>query len=280
MVGDMAYERQGGRTLNYFPCRYGASRLRFRGPKRPTNGCYLAFVGADKTYGKFVEHPFSDLVESKLGITALNLGWMNAGVDVYLNDAPVLELCTRARATVLQVMGAHNMSNRFYTVHPRRNDRFLQASALLQNIYRDVDFTEFSFTRHMLGALHAVSAERFAAITDELAAAWSARMKLLIERIAGPVVLLWVTLPGQAAAGGRELGADPLFVGPEMVAQLRPFVERIVHVTPSAAALATRRAGMVFSPLEAAAAAVALNPAVHAEIAAALVPALGEFCAG
>ncbi len=56
--------------------------------------------------------------------------------------------------TVIQVMGAHNMSNRFYAVHPRRNDRFLRASlGCCKTIYPEVDFTEFNFTRHMLTAL-------------------------------------------------------------------------------------------------------------------------------
>ena len=54
---------------------------------------------------------------------------------------------------MIQVSGAQNLSNRFHAVHPRRNDRFLRASTLLKTIYRDVDFTEFNFTRHLLTTL-------------------------------------------------------------------------------------------------------------------------------
>ncbi len=36
-------------------------------------------------------------------------------------------------------MGAQNLSNRFYAVHPRRNDRFLRASTLMKTIFREVD---------------------------------------------------------------------------------------------------------------------------------------------
>jgi hypothetical protein len=57
--------------------------------------------------------------------------------------------------------GAQNLSNRLYTVHPRRNDRFLRASGILRTIYRDVDFTEFHFTRHMLDHLRCLSEDRF-----------------------------------------------------------------------------------------------------------------------
>jgi hypothetical protein len=63
--------------------------------------------------------------------------------------------------TVVQVLAVQNLSNPYYTVHPRRNDRFLRASARLQNLYQDVDFTEFHFTRHMLQTLQMVSAPRF-----------------------------------------------------------------------------------------------------------------------
>ena len=64
--------------------------------------------------------------------------------------------------TVVQVMGANYLSNRFYSVHPRRNDRFLRASTVMQAIFNDVDFSDFTFTRHMLGALYELSPEALA----------------------------------------------------------------------------------------------------------------------
>ena len=80
----------------------------------------------------------------------------------------MLSACANAQVTVIQILGAHNMSNRFYTVHPRRNDRFLRASPMLRGIYHDVDFTEFNFTRHMLSRLREISEERFALVVEEL----------------------------------------------------------------------------------------------------------------
>ena len=64
----------------------------------------------------------------------VNLGCLNAGPDVYLNDPEILRIASKADVTVLQVVGAANLTNRFYTVHPRRNDRFLHASPWLQTV--------------------------------------------------------------------------------------------------------------------------------------------------
>ena len=151
----MTFETMGSGPLDYAPCHYGDSRLVFRGPARLLRGDYVAFLGGTETYGKFLAAPYPVLVEDALGLPAANFGQINAGVDVYLNDPGVTAAAANAAVAVVQVMGANNMSNRFYTVHPRRNDRFLRASATMQAVFRDVDFTEFHFTRHMLGALAA-----------------------------------------------------------------------------------------------------------------------------
>ena len=75
-------------------------------------------------------------------------------------------------ATVIQIVSSpRNMSNRFYTVHPRRNDRFIKASALLQTIYREVDFSRVQFyqTHAEMQRLHEVVAERFLTIVRRIA---------------------------------------------------------------------------------------------------------------
>ena len=146
----MTFQRKGPPGLDYKPCRYGTSRLTFRGPARLLRGKYVAFLGSTETYGKYIPEPYPALVEQELGVTCVNLGCVNAGHDVYLHDPYVMELAGQARVRVLQIGGAHNMSNRFYTVHPRRNDRFLKSSRLMRQIFGDVDFTDFTFTRHML----------------------------------------------------------------------------------------------------------------------------------
>jgi len=264
------YEHMGDGALDYLPCRYGKSKLLFRGPKRKLDGSYCAMLGGTETYGRFIEAPFPAQVEERSGCKVVNLGCVNAGVDVFAGDPSVLDVCGTARLTVVQAVGAQNMSNRFYTVHPRRNDRFLRASSLMKTVFREMDFTEFHFTRHMLTTIRDISAEKYQMVVDELKSAWVARMKFLAQRVPGKTVLLHV--PMRDTAGNMPLGPDPLYVDQGMIAEVRPHFTEYVQVDPSDDALKQGTDGMVFSPMEEPAAGEIPGPAVHREIADDLSP--------
>jgi len=178
----------------------------------------------------------------------------------------------RAKTTVVQVMGAQNMSNRFYTVHPRRNDRFLKASILLQTIFREVDFTEFSFTRHMLSSLKTVSPQRFAAVEMELRTAWLSRMELMLRQIGGRRVLLWLREPVAADADICPLGPDPLFLDKPLIMRLEHLVDEIVEVDATGARGVLD--GMQYSELEMPAAQQMIGVDMHQTIAERLVKVL------
>lgn len=273
----MAYEHPGARSLDYLPCRYGTSKLLFRGPRRRLDGDYCALLGGSETYGKYVRTPYPALLEDRLGASVVNFGYMNAGADVFLNEPVIIDACNKARVTVVQLLGAHNMSNRFYAVHPRRNDRFLRASALMKTIFREVDFTEFHFTRHMLLSLKERSPKKYTLIESELKAAWVARMRLLLQRIVGRSVLLWIGDHHPGGVARDALGPDPLLIDSGMVEAIRPHATDFVRVVPSVAAGLAGTAGMEFDPLDAPAAAQMPGPAVHEEVACALAPVLKRY---
>ena len=274
----MAYIFPGDGALDYFPCRYGSSRLLFRGPRRDIERAYVAVLGGSETYGKFVQDPFPDLIERDLGLPVANLGCMNAGPDVFLNEESITAIAAQACVTVVQLLGAQNLSNRYYAVHPRRNDRFLGATPLLRAIFPRVDFTEFNFTRHMLQALQHSSAERFEVVAEELRAAWVVRMKLLLARLAGPTILLWMAdVAPPSPTRQVELARNPLLVDAEMVAVIRPSATGYVQVISSAQARAQGVEGMTFGPLDAPAAATVPGPLVHREVAEALLPLIHQL---
>lgn len=277
----MSFEKRSAAALDYFPCHYGRSRNLFRGPRKRMEGDYIAFLGGTDTYGRFVPRPFPALVEDRLGLPCVNFGWMNAGPDAFLNDEAVLAAAQGARAVVLQVPGAQNLTNRYYAVHPRRNDRFVEASELMRRLFPGVDFTEYHFTRHLLGALAAGHPERFAILKVELQAAWVARMGELIDRIGRPVLLVWFArrAPEPVGAGGPEIGRDPLFVTAEMLAQIAPRPASVIDATASATALAAGTAGMVFADIEAPAAAELMGPAAHGEAAERIAAHLADMMA-
>ena len=273
----MSYPMRAGGGLEYYPYRLGRSRLTFRGPRRQVEGRHIAFLGGTETFGLFVGDPFPAQVERLLGLPCVNLGALNAGPDLYLNDAPVLAQAARADVAVIQVMGAQTLCNRYYSVHPRRNDRFLRASGALQELFPELDFTEFSFTGHLLRALQATAPDRFARVVTELQAAWLARMKQLIALMRGQVVLLWF---GRAAPGDVAVdpaAADPLFITTPMLESLRPRVADLMLCPASDRILGRGTRGLIFAPQEAAAAQAVMGPLAHEEAAeglAAVLPGL------
>jgi hypothetical protein len=271
----MTYEKLGQPALDYFPCRYGTSKMLFRGPRRRLHGDYVTFLGGIDTYGRFIETPYPALVELGTGIRSVNLGCVNAGVDAYLVDKSLVGICARSRVTVVQAMGAHNMSNRFYAVHPRRNDRFLRASPLLRTIFPEVDFTEFSFTRHMLGTLAQTAPEKFSMVRQELKDAWVGRMNTLTQQIDGKVVLLWLAdhAPGPAGGGGMT-DKDPLFVDRGMIDAVSGSVSEVVEIVATPDEIAGGLHEMIHAPLEQPAAEELMGPVVHRRVAEALSPVL------
>lgn len=259
----MSIQIPGAGAPDYAPCKYPGSRLAFRGPERNLDNPYIACLGGTKTFGRFVTAPFPDMLEQRLGRVCVNFGCVNSGIDTLLAEPAVLEMARKADVSVLQVLGAQNISNRYYRVHPRRNDRFLAASPLLQKIYGEADFTEFSFNRHMLMHLHKVDPDRFSPIAAELRAVWQARMQLVLDAIGPNVVLLWIRMDQDAP----PLGPEPGLIQPEMLDPFRDRVRAVVEVTTPPALRMNDLATMRFGPLDEPAAANSLGPLAHARIA-------------
>jgi hypothetical protein len=279
----MSIEILGPGALDYLPCRYGTSKLLFRGPQRRLDSPYIAFIGGTETYGKFIADPFPALIESMLDLTCVNFGLLNAGVDAFVHDPFVIQAAEGADVTVIQAVGAQNLSNRFYSVHPRRNDRFLAASTLLRTIYNDVDFADFNFNKHLLSHLQTVSPERFQTVRNEVQQAWLARMRLMLGQISGKTVLLWLSArkPEARVSPAQEmphvLGEDPLFITRDMIDQVKPLVTEVVEVTLGTDVIGADTDGMVFSELEEMAARQMLGPRAHVAAAEALAPVISRL---
>lgn len=276
----MAFERLGAPSLDYMPWWFAGSKLLFRGPERIPEGRYALFLGGTETYGKFIDMPFPARVEEMTGLKCVNFGWPNAGVDVFLNEPALLNAATGARAVILQGPSASNMTNRFYSVHPRRNDRFLRPSALMKSVFDEVDFTQFHFTRHLLRHLQISAPDRFSVLRQELRVSWIARMRLLLSKLGDGVILLWFSSrkPGEDA-DCVDVARDPAFVTRQMLTTVSEEAAALVTVCASKSAQARGTQGMVFSDLEAPAAAELLGPKAHEEAARALRPVIEKISA-
>lgn len=130
------------------------------------------------------------------------------GVDCRLNDPALIEGAGTARAFILLLPPLGNLGNPFYSVHPRRNDRFLAARPKLKALFPEVDFTEFDFTGHMLSALAATCPHRFAELRRLLRHTWRNRLEELLAHLPENGVLLHIPGPGWLAVPAGDL-ANP-----------------------------------------------------------------------
>lgn len=268
----MSFEVPGATALDDAPCRYGESKLLVRGPRRNLDQPYISFLGSSNTYGKFVEQPFAAMTEDALGKTCVNLGCVNAGVDTFLNDPDIVEISRAASIKVVQVMGVQNLSNRYYRVHPRRNDRFLEPTALLTALYREVDFTEFHFNKHLLHMLAAVSPDRFETIRNDLRTDWIGRMRLLLKAIGPKTLLVWLRHTNECT--DRAAGADPLLVNQDVLGRLAADTLGLVEIEVQPAGRTGDLGDMHFGALQAPVAEQSIGPMTHAMISEKLAAAL------
>jgi hypothetical protein len=271
----MSFETRNAIAPDHPTVTYPGSSLKFRAPGGDPTCAHVLCLGGTETFGRFVEDPYPDLLSDLIESPVINMGVAGGGLDVVLNDAAIAMASERATAIVLQIPGAQNLSNRLYTVHPRRNDRFLKASGILRTIYRDVDFTEFHFTRHMLDHLRRLSEDRFDIVRNELRVAWMARMQRVLSEARVPVHLLWLACrPPQAGDPEDALGEDPLFVTQDLV-------DAAARQAASLSVVAVPRTGDCTSGMEprtlrskAAAARVLPGADAHRQAAELLAPAL------
>ncbi|KUJ85163.1 hypothetical protein AVO45_17535 [Ruegeria marisrubri] len=242
------------------------------------DGPYTACLGGTETFGRFVGEPFPALLEQRIGRTCLNLGSICCGLEAMSGDETLIELANGAEVCILQVPGAHSLSNDLFRVHPRRNDRFLAPTEMLRGLYPEVDFTEFHFTRHLLGRLHALADARFETVLDQLRNAWSERLQDLIARLQVPVVLLWLRYESGSKSGAPDaLGTEPLLVDSHMVSRLRPACAAIVEIPVRASAESHELEDMLFGVLQQPSAEHLIGPATHREISERLYRALMDL---
>lgn len=137
------------------------------------------------------------------------------GVDFHLSDPALADAARQARAFALVLPPLGNLANPYYTVHPRRNDRFIAARPALKALYPDVDFGPLAFTGHVLGTLAATCPERFAIVRGAISTAWVQRMQDLMQSLPARGVLIdlpapgWLQRPQIPGEGRRRVLIDP-----------------------------------------------------------------------
>ncbi len=263
----MAYERLAHGAKKYELCHYGSSKLAFRGPCREPEGDYWAVLGGCEIFGRFCERSLADSLEMQMRLPVLNLGSMNAGIEAFARDESVGEICAKAAHVVLHVGGAQGLSNRFYKVHPRRNDRFILESDELRTLFPEADFTRYHFTGHLLCALESISKTRFALVRKSLQKQWIAQMRRFLKPLGGKVTLLWMARMAPPQKAGDAEGNEPKFITRKMLDALDDLVRGRIEIVAGPDEIEAGHRRMRFQPHEAPAALEMLGPVVHEEAA-------------
>lgn len=256
--------------LDYDVWRHGAAKCDFRGPAGDLSQPFVAVLGGCAAFGRFVEEPFACLLEDRLGEQVVNLSVMHAGVTLIRSEPEILGIAARADAVVVQVLGAQTMSNPFYSVHPRRNDRLISVSPRLRALFPQVDFMGLHFTGHLLRTLEAVDPWSFDTLLETLRTTWVETMQAILAAIPGPSVLLWMSDRGPGDPARGSAAPDPAFVDEEMLRALDGYHDGLVDVRSQGAPSGDRR----FTGRDADIARLLPGPACHQAAAEALAPVL------
>lgn len=221
--------------FDYKMYRFGRSRQVFRGPQPELRGKYISFIGASNTFGRFNDEPFPDLVGAGLDVQTLNLGTDGAGPGFFLGDPEVMSAASGAEVCVVQVMCASAISNRMFSVRPRRNMRLHAVSDLLVGIYPEVEFERFSFVHAMLKHLQALDQNRFKLLVNEMKNGWIGRMQTLLNSIETKTILLWFSRrdPDQNNSESGNYEYYPHFVDRSMIDAVKPIADGYIECTTS-----------------------------------------------
>ncbi len=199
--------------------RFGRSQQVFRGPRPSLKSPYIAFIGGSEPFGKFVASPFPKLVQKKIKTSCANWGTPGAGPGFFLKDPVILEACSNAEICVVQAMNAEPLSNRMYSVFPRRNQRIRGVSDALKSLYPKTDFSRFKYVSAMLKHLRQEDARAFQIVHSEMTAAWMARMLELLADIETTKILLWLDVKGV-----------PSVITEDLVDSLAPHVDQVLKI--------------------------------------------------
>jgi hypothetical protein len=133
----------------------------------PTRAHVLC-LGGTETFGRFVAEPYPSADLGIASAAARDQHGRRRRRARRRAERPAIARRRRATAIVLQIPEAQNLSNRLYTVHPRRNDRFIKRLHHPAHHLPRRGFHRVSLHRHMLDHLGRLSADRFAIVRAEL----------------------------------------------------------------------------------------------------------------
>lgn len=185
-------------------CRIGNSPLAFRAQSLGAGRPDCVVLGSGLSFGRFVAEPWPAILARLSGQRVVNLAVPQTSPEAWLRDEVLMALAVRAHRILIELPDCQRLSNRFFQVHPRRNDRVVQILPPLTALYPEADFMDYLFTGHLLRHLERLCHRRFALVREALEQAWSDRMSSLISELPGEVTLLRLSGPQETRLAPSE----------------------------------------------------------------------------
>lgn len=231
------YQKSDQAFINYHGYEWGRLNQLYRGPRPDLSRPYVACIGGGQTFGRYVDHPFPELLSREIGMTVANLGTPNAGPGFFLRDSVALEAASKAEVCIVQVMSARALSNRLFKVQLNSAAQIETVSKALESLFPHVDFETFTYAHNMLNQLSENDPDSFLAVEAELRAAWVARTRSLLQSIQTKRILFWFSErapddKSEPDSKGSML-SYPQFVDQEMLDAAAPLVDEIVYCVSS-----------------------------------------------
>ncbi len=106
------YQARDFEVVDYHLYKLPGLGLSMRGPRPNLEvGSYITCVGAAQTFGCFCESPYPALLEQKLGVEVVNLGYGGAGPRFFNRHPGLIDIVNRGRLAVVQVMSGRSEDN-------------------------------------------------------------------------------------------------------------------------------------------------------------------------
>ncbi len=201
------YELRDHEIVDYQYWELPGTGIQFRGPAVDFDdpAPYFSCAGAAQTFGCFVTNPYPAILETRLGMRAVNLGLGSATPAVFSND-DVLRVINGGRFLVLQVMAARQCGNSRLQSHgtdlvrDSRHGDEIPAHMAWQRILEE----------------EPSNLDRYIA---ESQASWIDQYEQLLRQIHVPVILFYFSV--------KEKGTDPPMDAKNANALLEPFPQLI-----------------------------------------------------
>ncbi|MBU0577405.1 glycosyltransferase [Patescibacteria group bacterium] len=199
--------------------------IRLRGPRPPSlkKGEYIACVGAAQTFGCYCEEPFPQILQDKLGVSVMNLGWSGPGPQFFLNDKNLMNYINNSKFVVLQVMSAMGEDSSIAIN--------FKGTKMLRMKSNGQHFLARDFYDKLLKENNKSYVKK---IINETRNTWIEKYKVLLSQIKVPVILFWFAdrEPDYIDKYGSSrslFGGFPQLVNRDMVEEIRPCVQDYVE---------------------------------------------------